>query len=69
MKIWREGYCCKVSRNVFRNRKGHAVLCCSRKGIVWLRDIVREYDKQAFLIVSDVKEVFGEGFIEDISSK
>ena len=40
-----------------------------RKEIVWLRDIVREYDKQAFLIVSDVKEVFGEGFIEDISSK
>ena len=39
------------------------------KEIVWLRDIVREYDKQAFLIVSDVKEVFGEGFIEDISSK
>ena len=36
--------------------------------IIWLRDIVREYDKQAFLIVSDVKEVFGEGF-EDISSK
>ena len=40
-----------------------------RKEIIWLRDIVREYDKQAFLIVSDVKEVFGEGFIEDISSK
>lgn len=42
------------------------VLFCvvSPKEIVELREIVREFDKKAFVIVSDVKEVFGEGFIE-----
>ncbi len=36
----------------------------SKKEIVGIREIVEELDKQAFLIVSDVREVFGEGFIE-----
>ena len=36
----------------------------SKKEIVTLREIVQEIDKQAFMIVSDVREVFGEGFIE-----
>ncbi len=36
----------------------------SKKEIVALREIVAEFDKKAFLIVSDVREVFGEGFIE-----
>ena len=35
----------------------------SKKEIVTLREIVQEIDKQAFMIVSDVREVFGEGFI------
>ena len=36
----------------------------SKKEIVVLREIVAEFDKKAFVIVSDVREVFGEGFIE-----
>lgn len=42
------------------------VLFCvvSKKEIVTLREIVAEFDKKAFLIVTDVREVFGEGFIE-----
>lgn len=44
------------------------VLFCvvSRKEIVQLRDIVRRVDADAFMIVSDVREVFGEGFMENI---
>lgn len=38
----------------------------SRKEIVQLRDIVRQFDRQAFIIVNDVREVFGEGFIEEL---
>ena len=34
------------------------------KEIVTLREIVAEFDKRAFVIVTDVREVFGEGFIE-----
>ena len=34
------------------------------KEIVKIREIVLELDPGAFVIVSDVREVFGEGFIE-----
>lgn len=37
----------------------------SRKEIVEIKEIVSEYDPKAFFIVSDAREVFGEGFIED----
>lgn len=32
--------------------------------IVRLKEIVAEFDSSAFVIVSDAREVFGEGFIE-----
>ncbi len=46
--------------------EGKKMLFCvvSKKEIVKLREIVAEFDKKAFLIVADVREVFGEGFIE-----
>lgn len=42
------------------------MLCCvvSRKEISQIKEIVREFDCRAFVIVSDVREVLGEGFIE-----
>ena len=42
------------------------MLCCvvSRKEISQIKESVREYDPRAFVIVSDVREVLGEGFIE-----
>ena len=36
----------------------------SKKEIVQLKELVVGQDSQAFVIVSDVKEVLGEGFIE-----
>ena len=36
----------------------------TKKEIVLVRDIVKQVDQKAFVIVSDAKEVFGEGFIE-----
>ncbi|MCT4542489.1 MAG: YitT family protein [Vallitalea sp.] len=48
------------------SKKNKEVLLCvvSKKEIVKLKEIVREIDKSAFVIVADVKEVLGEGFIE-----
>lgn len=48
------------------SKKNKEILLCvvSKKEIVKLKEIVREYDKSAFVIVGDVKEVLGEGFIE-----
>ena len=42
------------------------VLYCvvSRKEIVQLKEIINDVDPDAFVIVSDVREVLGEGFIE-----
>lgn len=42
------------------------VLLCvvSQRQIVQLKEIVRSQDKNAFVIVADVREVLGEGFIE-----
>ena len=42
------------------------VLYCvvSLKEIVRLKDIVNEEDSGAFVIVSDAREVLGEGFLE-----
>jgi uncharacterized membrane-anchored protein YitT (DUF2179 family) len=46
------------------------VLYCvvSRKQIVTLKEMVAEIDPNAFVIVSDVREVLGEGFQENIIS-
>lgn len=46
--------------------KDKKVLVCvvSKKQIVQLKELIAEIDSNAFVIVSDVREVFGEGFIE-----
>ena len=70
MKNMERGVTAVKSVGMYSGTERDMLFCVvPRKEIIWLRDIVREYDKQAFLIVSDVKEVFGEGFIEDISPK
>ncbi len=46
------------------DRKKMLFCVVSKKEIVQLREIVAEFDAGAFMIVSDAREVFGEGFIE-----
>ncbi len=48
--------------------KHRKMLICvvSPREIITLRDIVRSYDRSAFVIIDDVSEVFGEGFMEDL---
>lgn len=47
-------------------RKERKMLFCvvSQKEIVAIKGIVAKKDPKAFVIVSDVREVMGEGFIE-----
>lgn len=40
----------------------------SQKEITRLRDLVREIDEKAFITIADVREVLGEGFIEEYNS-
>ena len=46
------------------NRKNVLFCVVSRKEIAQLKELVVSHDAQAFVIVSDAREVLGEGFIE-----
>lgn len=52
-------------------KKDKEVLFCivSQKQIVRLKEIVKDIDPQAFLIVADVREVLGEGFVPHLNGK
>ena len=54
----------------FTNVSKEVLLCVvSKREIVKLKEIVRDIDLNAFVIVADVREVVGEGFIEYEPSK
>lgn len=53
------------ARGMYSNEEKKMLFCVvSKKEIVKIREIVSEFDPGAFVIVSDAREVFGEGFIE-----
>ncbi|MDD3253155.1 MAG: YitT family protein [Lachnospiraceae bacterium] len=53
------------ARGMYSGQKKNVLFCVvSKKEIVQLKELVVGHDSQAFVIVSDVREVLGEGFIE-----
>lgn len=53
------------ARGMYSDEAKKMLFCVvSKKEIVKIREIVAEYDQGAFVIVSDAREVFGEGFME-----
>ena len=53
------------ARGMYSDQEKKMLFCVvSKKEIVQIREIVAEFDPKAFVIVSDAREVFGEGFIE-----
>ena len=53
------------ARGMYSDQEKRMLFCVvSKKEIVRLKEIVAEFDSSAFVIVSDAREVFGEGFIE-----
>lgn len=53
------------ARGMYTNNSRCVLYCVvSRKQIVEVKEIVNEIDPSAFVIVSDVREVLGEGFLE-----
>ncbi|NMA84824.1 MAG: YitT family protein [Epulopiscium sp.] len=52
-------------RGMYTQQSKDVLLCVvSKKQIAKLKDIVKEVDENAFVIVADVREVVGEGFIQ-----
>lgn len=53
-------------RGMYTGNSKKVLLCVvNKKEIVELGKIARQNDKKAFVIISDVREVFGEGFVEN----
>lgn len=53
------------ARGMYSGTRKDVLFCVvSKKEIVQLKDLVVGHDSQAFVIVSDAREVLGEGFIE-----
>lgn len=53
------------ARGMYSQREREVLFCVvSKKEIVRLKELIGEMDPKAFVIVSDVREVLGEGFVE-----
>ncbi|MBO5484551.1 MAG: YitT family protein [Lachnospiraceae bacterium] len=53
-------------RGMYTGKSRKTLLCVvSKKEIAKLSKIAHEHDKNAFVIISDVREVLGEGFVEN----
>lgn len=53
------------AKGVYSNDSKEVLLCAvSKKEIISLLDVINEKDKKAFVIVTDAREIMGEGFIE-----
>lgn len=58
------------SKGMYTNAEKNMLFCVvSKKEITQLINIVSQIDEKAFVIVSDAREVMGEGFIESKQSK
>lgn len=65
MKKMDRGVTGLCGRGMYTKQEKEVLLCVvSKKEIFKLKEIVRNQDTNAFVIVGDVKEVLGEGFIE-----
>ena len=55
------------AKGMYTNKEKNMLFCVvSKKEITQLINIVSQIDQKAFVIVSDAREVMGEGFIENI---
>lgn len=53
-------------RGMYTGKDKRVLICiCSNKDLVSIKDIVRKYDPRAFLVVGNVTEALGEGFVEE----
>ena len=65
MKEWERGVTGLHAKGMYTGDDKCVLYCVvSKKQIVTLKDIVVKVDPDAFVIVSDVREVLGEGFQE-----
>lgn len=65
MDILGRGVTCLDAQGAYSGEHRSMLFCVvSKKEIVGLKEVVYEADPQAFVVVSDAREVLGEGFLE-----
>ncbi|MSS64790.1 YitT family protein [Velocimicrobium porci] len=65
MSEMRRGVTALPARGMYSNAEKQMLICAvSKKEITTIMDIVSKNDPKAFMIVTDAREVLGEGFIE-----
>lgn len=56
-----------LSRGLYSGREGYALLCVVQgRELPYVRKKIRQIDNKAFIMISDVTEVLGEGFVENL---
>lgn len=62
----RRGVTCLNARGMYKKEERNVLMCIASRGEVReVRGIVNEIDKKAFIVISNAREVFGEGFKEE----
>ena len=61
----RRGSTSLYGKGMYKKMDKEVLLCVASRGEVWeIRKIVKEIDKNAFVVITNAREVFGEGFKE-----
>ncbi len=56
-----------LSMGMYSGREGYALLCVLQgRELPYVRKRIRQIDNKAFIMISDVTEVLGEGFVENL---
>ncbi len=66
MKDLDRGVTAVYGSGMYTGKDKKILLCiCSKKDLVYIKDIVKKHDPGAFFVVGDVDEAMGEGFLEE----
>ena len=53
------------SKGMYTNKEKMMIMCIASRGeVIRIRQIANKIDKTSFIVISNVREVFGKGFFE-----
>ena len=57
------GATCLYGKGAFSQKEKTVIMCVTkRRDIMMIKNIAKEIDKQAFIVITDAREVYGLGF-------
>lgn len=62
----RRGSTALYAKGMYKKKERNVLMCvATRNEVIEIRNIVNEIDKNAFIVISNAREVFGEGFKDE----